>query len=180
MSSDLNTVALVGRLTRDPEMFTTANGKYVTKFSIANNQYRRNQETNQWESIPSYYNIVVWGNIAMQCKNQLAKGRQVAVHGRLQQRQWVDKQTQQNRRVIEIVANTVQFLGGRSDAPSQGYSPAASASPSPAVPTDNSQYNGPASSDPTPQTPQPGNNNDQSAVDYSDPLEDFDETDMPF
>ena len=101
MSWDINQVILVGRLAKDPELRYTQQGTPVCSFSIANNQ---GQEST------SYFDIVTWNKQAENCSQYLSKGKQIAVNGRLSQRKWQD-QNGQNRYKIEIIANTVQFLG---------------------------------------------------------------------
>lgn len=107
MAFDINSVTLVGRLTRDGEFSYTQNtNKPLYRFSIANNTGRSDAQ----DSV-HYFDVVVWDKIAEICNQYLSKGSQVIVMGRLTQRRYQDQQGQQRSR-IEIVANTVQFLGG--------------------------------------------------------------------
>ena len=116
MATDLNNCVIIGRLTRDVELsYTSGNNTALAKFSIANNEFRG---SNQEEQV-SYFDIVVWGKMAEVCNQFLAKGRQVAINGRLRQERFQDKQGQ-NRSKVVIVASNVQFIGGRGDGPQQG------------------------------------------------------------
>lgn len=99
----MNTVVLIGRLARDPELRFTASGKAVATFSVAVN--RPFSKTNEAD----FFNIVVWGRIAENCANYLAKGRLVGIEGRLQSRSY-ETQTGERRYVTEVVANQVEFL----------------------------------------------------------------------
>ena len=108
MSRDLNHVALIGRLVRDPEIRYTAGGQPVTKFSIANNvTYMQNNER---KNFVNYFDVNVWGNQAVNCEKYLKKGSQVAITGNLRQNRWEDKTTKQIKSKVEITANSVQFL----------------------------------------------------------------------
>lgn len=99
----MNSVILIGRLARDPELRFTASGKAVATFSLAvNRPFSREKEAD-------FFNIVVWGKTAENCANYIAKGRLVAVEGRLQSRSY-ETQTGEKRYVTEVVANTVEFL----------------------------------------------------------------------
>lgn len=99
----MNTVVMIGRLARDPELRFTASGKAVATFSIAVN--RPFSKTNEAD----FFNVVVWGKVAENCANYLAKGRLVGIEGRLQSRSY-ETQNGEKRYVTEIVANQVEFL----------------------------------------------------------------------
>lgn len=106
--SGVNKVILVGRLGNDPEIRYTQQGVAVTNFNIATSENwvdkaGLKQERTEW------HRIVVWGKMAETCSQYLAKGRQVFVEGRLQTRQWEDKDGGK-RYTTEVVAATVQFL----------------------------------------------------------------------
>jgi len=113
----MNRVILIGRLARDPELRFTQSGKSVANFSVAvNRPFSKDGEAD-------FFNIVVWGKTAENCANYLAKGRLVALEGRLQNRTY-ETQTGEKRYITEIVANTVKFLdwgdrGGKPAAPTK-------------------------------------------------------------
>ncbi|RQD76705.1 MAG: single-stranded DNA-binding protein [Candidatus Syntrophonatronum acetioxidans] len=103
----INVVALVGRLTRDPELrYTATGGVAVTTFTLAVNRPFTNQ---QGEREADFIRIVTWRKQAENCANYLGKGRLVAVEGRLQVRNYETSEGQR-RTISEVVANNVQFL----------------------------------------------------------------------
>lgn len=106
----VNKVIIVGRLGADPEVRTVGQGGTVTRLSIATSENWVDKEGQKQERT-EWHRIVVWGRLAEICGKHLSKGRQVYVEGRLQTRSWEDQQGQK-RYSTEIVANTVQFLGG--------------------------------------------------------------------
>ena len=81
----MNRVLLTGRLTRDPELRTTAGGKAVAQFSVASHEYVGGKEK------PEFHNVVAWDRLAETCGRYLGKGQQVALEGRLQTRTWDDE-----------------------------------------------------------------------------------------
>ena len=110
----INRVVLVGNLTRDPELRHTPSGTAVCNLRLAVNT-RRKDETGQWVDKPNYFDITVWGNQGERCAQYLSKGRPVAVDGRLEWREWETPEGNK-RQAVDVVADTVQFLGGRGDA----------------------------------------------------------------
>ena len=113
--TNINRVIITGNLTRDPELRSTAGGTSVCSLRVACNGRRRNPSTNEWEDQPNYFDVTVWGAQGENCQRYLSKGRAVAVDGRLQWREWTDQQGNK-RQSVDIVADSVQFLGGRDDA----------------------------------------------------------------
>ena len=115
---DLNHVVLIGRLTRDAELKSIANGQSVCKFSIAVNRRKKNGD--QWEDEPNFFDIVVWGRQGESLHPYLIKGKMVGVDGELRQDRW--QQDGQNRSKVEIIANYLQLLGGSQSgqAPAKG------------------------------------------------------------
>lgn len=105
----MNSVVLIGNLTRDPELRYTPSGIPVCTLRLA---VSRNFPNQQGEVEADYFNVVVWRNQAEKCAEYLTKGRQVAVTGRLQSRSW-EGADGQKRSTIEIVADRVVFLGRR-------------------------------------------------------------------
>jgi single-strand DNA-binding protein len=110
----VNKVILVGRLGQNPEVKYTPSGAAVANFSVATNESwvdkaGQKQERTEW------HRVVVWGKLAELCAQYLSKGRQAYLEGRLQTRQWQDKDGQ-TRYTTEVQAQTVQFLGGNAGA----------------------------------------------------------------
>ena len=113
-ATNINRVVLTGNLTRDPELRSTASGMSVCSLRIASNTRRKNQATGEWEDKPNFFDVTVWGAQGENCARFLSKGRPVALDGRLEWREWQDQQGN-NRQSVEIVADNVQFLGGREE-----------------------------------------------------------------
>jgi single-strand DNA-binding protein len=109
----VNKVIVVGRLGADPEVRTVGASGTVTRLSVATSENWVDKEGHKQERT-EWHRIVVWGRLAEICGKHLSKGRQVYVEGRLQTRSWDDQQGQK-RYSTEIVANTVQFLGGANE-----------------------------------------------------------------
>ena len=107
----MNSVILIGRMTRDPELRRTANGDAVTSFTLAVDRGFKNQAG---ESMTDFINCVVWKKTAENVEQYCFKGSLVAVEGRLQSRQY-DAQDGSKRTVIEVVCNMVQFLDTKSN-----------------------------------------------------------------
>jgi single-strand DNA-binding protein len=103
-----NTVTLVGRLTRDPEVRFTTKGQAMCRFDLAVNR-RYKDGTGNWTDDTSFIPVVVWGDAANRCGERLKKGLPAHVEGRLQSRNWETKEGQK-RTSIEVVARRVQFL----------------------------------------------------------------------
>ena len=112
MAANINRVVLVGNLTRDPEMKHLPSGTALCSLRIAVNT-RRKDETGQWTDKPNYFDVSVWGAQGESCAQYLAKGRPVAIDGRLEWREWEATDGSGKRQAVEIVADNVQFLGGR-------------------------------------------------------------------
>src|ERR1700676_2233866 len=112
MAANINRVVLVGNLTRDPELRHTPGGTPATSLRIAVNS-RRRDESGNWTDKPNYFSVSVFGNQAESCAQYLSMRRPVADHGRLDWREWEAKDGRGKREFVEIVADSVQFLGGR-------------------------------------------------------------------
>jgi single-strand DNA-binding protein len=118
-ATNINRVVLTGNLTRDPELRSTASGMSVCSLRIASNTRRKNQATGEWEDKPNFFDVTVWGAQGENCARFLSKGRPVALDGRLEWREW-QGQDGAKRESVEIIADSVQFLGGRDEAPNGG------------------------------------------------------------
>src|SRR6478609_8565754 len=110
----VNKVILVGRLGQNPEVKYTPSGAAVANFSVATNE-SWTDKSGQKQERTEWHRVVVWGKLAELCSQFLVKGRQVYLEGRLQTRQWQDKDGQ-TKYTTEIQAQTVQFLGGTAGA----------------------------------------------------------------
>ena len=112
--TNINRVVLVGNLTKDPELRTTPGGTSLCKLRLAVNT-RRKDQSGQWVDKPNYFDITVWGQQGENCATYLQKGRPVAIDGRLEWREWDATDGSGKRQSVEIIADSVQFLGGRDD-----------------------------------------------------------------
>ena len=112
MAASVNKVILIGNLGAKPELKYLPSGQAVCELRLATNESftdknQQKQERTEW------HRVVVWGKQGENCAQYLDKGRSVYIEGRLQTRSWDDKTSGEKRYMTEIVANTVQFLGGR-------------------------------------------------------------------
>jgi single-strand DNA-binding protein len=145
-ASNVNVVVVTGNLTRDPELRSTPGGTSVCKLRVAVNSRRKDGQSGQWVDKPNYFDVTVWGAQGENCANYLAKGRPVAVEGRLDWREWEAKDGGGKRQSVEIIANSVQFLGSRDGSgggPSEGNG-GGGFTPSSDVPADTSDFEGAA------------------------------------
>lgn len=113
MAASFNKVILVGTLVRDPEIRYVGSGAGVTKFRLAVNPNKRDAKPED----TLFVDIVAWDKLAETCNTYLKKGMQCLVEGRLSIRQYDDKEGNK-RQATEIVINTMQMLGSKSDRPS--------------------------------------------------------------
>lgn len=110
--ASVNKVILLGNLGADPEIRYTASGQAVANFRMATTDSWSDKSSGQRQERTEWHRVVVWGRLAELCSEYLRKGRQCYVEGRIQTREWQDKEGQK-RYTTEIVANQVLFLGGR-------------------------------------------------------------------
>jgi single-strand DNA-binding protein len=132
--ASVNKVILIGNLGRDPELRYTQTGQPVANFTVATNENWTGRDGKR-EERTEWHRVVAWGKTAELCAQYLSKGRTVYLEGRIQTREWEDKEGQK-RQTTEIVAQTVQFLGGpgggqRGAAPQGPGGPPASSEPPP-------------------------------------------------
>lgn len=119
MAANINRVIITGNLTRDPELRALPSGMAVCELGVAVNGRRKNAN-GDWEEKPNFFDVTVFGAQGENCSRYLSKGRPVAIDGRLDWQQW--EQEGQKRQKVKIIADSVQFLGGRDE--SAGGSPA--------------------------------------------------------
>jgi single-strand DNA-binding protein len=109
----INKAIIIGNLGADPEVRYTQGGQAVASFNLATSETYTDKAGERQEKT-EWHRIVAWGKLAELCGEYLKKGRQAYIEGRLQTRQWDDKDGNK-RYTTEIVANVVQFLGGRAE-----------------------------------------------------------------
>jgi len=106
----VNRVVIVGNLTRDPELRVTAGGTAVCSLRVAVNDRVKDPTSGEWGDKPNYIDVDVFGAQGERCAQYLAKGRQVAIDGRLRWREWQTPDSAK-REAVSVVAESVQFLG---------------------------------------------------------------------
>lgn len=137
--ANLNKVMLIGRLTRDPEIRSFANGGKVAKIGFAVNTRKKNQQTGQWEDEPVFLDVEAFnrgefGKQADLAEQYLSKGRQVYIEGHLRMDNWTDKEGQKRSKLVVVVEN-FQFLEPRPEG--MGGEGGMSRAPRAAVPASN-------------------------------------------
>jgi single-strand DNA-binding protein len=114
-AANINRVVITGNLTRDPELRSLPSGTSVCSLRLASNTRRKDNSTGEWVDKPNYFDVTVWGGQGENVAKYCSKGRAVAIDGRLEWREWEDRETGQKRSAVQIVAESVQFLGGQGD-----------------------------------------------------------------
>ncbi len=109
-ATNINRVVMTGNLTTDPELRSTRSGMSVCHLRLACNTRRKDPDTGEWGDKPNYFNITVWGPQGENAARYLAKGRPIAIDGRLEWREW-ENANGEKRQGTEIIADSVQFLG---------------------------------------------------------------------
>lgn len=145
-ASNVNVVVITGNLTADPQLRSTGGGTSVCELRVAVNS-RRKDQSGQWVDKPNFFNVTVFGGQGENCANYLAKGRPVAIEGRLDWREWEAKDGSGKRQAVQIIANTVQFLGSRDGGGGQdnpGNANGGGFTPRSDVPADTSDFEGAA------------------------------------
>jgi single-strand DNA-binding protein len=132
-----NTVMMIGRLTRDPELRRTGTGKAVCSFDIAMSRRMKDSVTGEWKDAdPTFVPIIVWGEQAERCGERLKKGVPIHIEGRLQTNKWEGNDGTKRSR-LEVIASRVQILSvARQDNATIGAKPTDSAN------TSSEQYDG--------------------------------------
>jgi len=122
MAASLNRVCLIGNLTRDPELRSTAGGLSICSLRIAVNDRRKVGE--EWKDVAGYFDVTVFGAQGENVAKFVSKGKPIGVDGKLSYREWTTDDGSK-RNAVEIIADSVQFLGGRdeSSAPNPATEP---------------------------------------------------------
>ncbi len=114
----INRVVITGNLTRDPELTATASGMAILKMGIAVNDRRKNQQSGEWEDVPNFFDVVVFGQRGESISRFLSKGSKVAIEGKLRWHSWETPEGDK-RSKIEIIADDIEFMSSR-DSGNQG------------------------------------------------------------
>jgi single-strand DNA-binding protein len=132
MPTSINRIILLGNLCRDPELRTTSGGTAICNLRLAVNE-RTKDAGGQWRDQASFFDVTAFGSLAEHCAKYLAKGRQVAIDGRLRWRSWEAKDGSKHE-AVEVVAESVQVIGSRETAASTAS--VTTSTPSSVVPGD--------------------------------------------
>jgi single-strand DNA-binding protein len=117
----INRVVITGNLTRDPELRSTSGGMSVLKLGVAVNDRRKNQTTGEWEDVPNFVDVTIFGSRGEALSRFLSKGSKVAIEGKLRWSQWENPQGEK-RSKLEVIADEVEFLSSRDGGSSGGHS----------------------------------------------------------
>jgi single-strand DNA-binding protein len=133
----INRVCITGNLTRDPELRSTAGGMAILKMGIAVNDRRKNAQSGEWEDVPNFFDVVVFGSRGESLSRFLNKGSKVAIEGKLRWSQWETPEGDK-RSKVEIIADDIEFMSSRGEGGGGGggYSAPAAApasAPAPAI-----------------------------------------------
>ena len=109
----INRVIISGRLTRDPEIRSTAGGMAIMGFGVAVNDRRKNQQTGEWEDYPNFISCTIFGARAESVSRYLSKGSKVAIEGKLRWSQW--EKDGQKRSKIDVIVDEIEFMSSRND-----------------------------------------------------------------
>ena len=128
--ADFNSVVLLGRMARDPELKYVQSGAPLCTFSIATNHHYTKSDGQKAKTV-TFVDIDAWRHLAELCSQFLKKGREVLIAGELRQDRWIDAQTQKPRSKLKVVAHDVRFVGpkpenGSLEAPASEIEPEAS------------------------------------------------------
>ena len=107
---NINRVVLTGNLTADPELRSLPSGTSVCRLRVACNTHRKDSASGEYVAKPNYFDVTVWGAQGENAARYLAKGRGVAVDGRLEWREW-ETDDGSKRQAVEIISDSLQFLG---------------------------------------------------------------------
>jgi single-strand DNA-binding protein len=108
-ATNINRVIITGNLTRDPELRSLQSGMSVCSLRVACNTRRKDNQSGEWVDKPNYFDVTIWGRQGENAAQYLSKGRPVAIDGRLEWREYQDKDGNK-RQAVDIIADNVQFL----------------------------------------------------------------------
>jgi single-strand DNA-binding protein len=111
----INRVLITGNLTRDPELRATGSGMSVLQMGVAVNDRRKNPQSGEWEDVPNFIDVVMFGTRAESVSRFLSKGSKVAIEGKLRWSSWEDKATGAKRSKVEVVADDIEFMSTRGE-----------------------------------------------------------------
>jgi len=136
--ASVNKVIVIGNAGKDPEVRYTPSGAAICNLTLATSRKWKNKESRDMQEETEWHRVVLYDRIAEIAGEYVKKGKPVYVEGRLKTRKWQDKEGKDNY-TTEIVAESLQLLGGRDEAPSKPASPATPAA-RPAAPKPSSNF----------------------------------------
>ena len=129
----INRVCISGNLTRDPEVRQSGSGMAILKMGVAVNDRRKNAQSGEWEDVPNFFDVVMFGSRGESVSRFLSKGSKVAIEGKLRWSSW-ETPDGDKRSKVEIVADDIEFLSARNDGGSGRTYDAPAAAPSAPTP----------------------------------------------
>ncbi|HET6350960.1 MAG TPA: single-stranded DNA-binding protein [Coriobacteriia bacterium] len=124
----INRVVISGNLTRDPELRSTAGGMAVLKMGVAVNDRRKNQSSGEWEDVPNFFDVTVFGSRGESLSRFLSKGSKVTIEGKLRWSSW-ETPDGDKRSKVEIIADDIEFMSSRGEGGGGGGYAAPSSAP---------------------------------------------------
>lgn len=116
----INRVFLAGNLTRDPSLRATPSGMQILELGLAVSERRKNQQTGEWDSVPQYFDLKVFGARAEALGRILTKGTHISIEGHLHWSQWEDKNSGQKRSKVEVIVDELEIMSSRQGNAPQG------------------------------------------------------------
>ncbi len=115
----INRVCISGNLTRDPELRQSAGGMSILKMGIAVNDRRKNPQSGEWEDVPNFFDVTMFGTRAESVSRFLSKGSKLAIEGKLRWSSW-ETPDGDKRSKVEIIADDIEFLSARGEGSGSG------------------------------------------------------------
>jgi len=115
----INRVCITGNLTRDPELRQSASGMSILKMGIAVNDRRKNPQSGEWEDLPNFFDVTMFGTRAESVSRFLSKGSKLAIEGKLRWSQW-ENPDGDKRSKVEIIADDIEFMSSRGEGSGSG------------------------------------------------------------
>ena len=120
----INRAFLAGNLTREPQLRATPSGMQILELGLAVSERRKNQQTGEWDSVPQYFDLKIFGARAEALSRILTKGTHISIEGHLHWSQWEDKNSGQKRSKVEVIVDELEIMSQR-----QGNAPQSAPAP---------------------------------------------------
>lgn len=116
----INRAFLAGNLTREPQLRATPSGMQILELGLAVSERRKNQQTGEWDSVPQYFDLKMFGSRAEALSRILTKGTHISIEGHLHWSQWEDKNSGQKRSKVEVIVDELEIMSSRQGNAQQG------------------------------------------------------------